>query len=271
MTRLQPFTDPQLFHATALPFWLTRPAESNLQWALAEKLSKGGKIAQAFILYQNDEVHAVGLQTDAPRPLILQAAGPLGDRDVQLIEACCAEIPGLIITKRTADDYLFSSRYEPLSIVTLLSYQLDELIPGFSRPNGELVPSTSVPVELIAEWLEAFIIFIKETGNDGNYLEQARKLVASGDLYVYLVDGKPVSMAGNTRSQGGIAAVNYVFTPEHLRKNGYAYSCVGELSSQLLQTHDTCILYADKDYPASNGVYRKLGYREVGESLEILF
>jgi hypothetical protein len=271
MTRLQPFTDPQLFFTAALPFWRSRPAESSLQWSLSAKWAKQGEVAQAFILYQGDEVHAVGLQTDSPRPLILQAAGPLGERDVHLIEAYCGELPGLVAIKTLTDDYLFSTRYAPLGTVVLVSYQLDELIPGFSRPNGELVSASSVPIELITEWLEKFILFIEETGNDGNYLEQARNLVSSGNLYVYLLDGVPVSMAASTRSQGGVAAVNYVFTPEQLRKNGYAYSCVGELSTHLLQTHDCCILYADKDYPASNRVYQKLGYYDTGESLEVLF
>lgn len=213
----------------------------------------------------------VGLQTDAPRPLILQAAGPLGERDVHLIEAYCVQLPGIIATGILAEDYLFSSRYAPLATVNLIAYRLDELTPGYSRKNGELVPASTVPINLITEWLEAFIIFIKETGNDGNYSAQARKLVDSGNLYVYLLNGTPVSMAGNTRSQGGVAAVNYVFTPDHLRKNGYAYSCVGELSRYLLKTHDSCVLYADKNYPASNGVYRKLGYSEMGESVEVLF
>lgn len=271
MTRLQPFTDVNLFLIAALPFWSSRPAESSLQWSLTERYAKQGGVAQAFILYHGDEIHVVGLHTESTRPLILQTAGPLGDRDVQLIEGLCGAVPGLIATKMVTDDYLFSSRYEPLAQLSLLSYQLDELVPGFSRPSGELVPAAQVSIELIAQWLEDYFIFIEEIGDDGDYIKQARSLIDPGHLYVYLIDGKPVSMAASTRSQGGIAAVNYVFTPEEMRKNGYAYSCVGELSKLLLQTHDCCILYADKNYPASNRVYQKLGYYETGESVEVTF
>lgn len=271
MNRLEPFTDPDLFCATALPFWRARPVATNLQWALAESCAKKGRFTCAFIVYQGDEIHLVGLRTDDERPLVLEAAGPLGKTDVRLIEEYCGDFPGLVANKQLGSDYLFSSRYSPLHTLFLIGYQLDELIPGYARKTGELVPASSVPFELIVEWLASFLCFIDMIGSGDNYSEQARKLVDSGNLYVYLLDGIPVSMAGSTRSNGGVAAVNYVFTPEHLRMNGYAYSCVGELSALLLKTHDCCILYADKDFPASNRVYQKLGYYAIAESLEAAF
>lgn len=271
MTQLQSFTDPQHFFTTALPFWEANPIANNLQWSLAEKYAAVGKVSRAFVLRRNDTIYAVGLQTDPPRPLILQAREPLDGQDIQLIENYCQHIPALIALKPVADDYLLSSRYAAVGQVVLVGYCLAEVVPGFSRPNGLLVPASVVSLTLLTQWMEDFLLFVEELGGDRNYEGRVRSLMEAGQLFVYLVDGVPVSMAGSTRSNGGVAAVNYVFTPEELRGNGYAYSCVGELSQRLLKTHDYCVLYADKHYPASNRVYEKLGYQKIDESIEVSF
>jgi uncharacterized protein len=52
-----------------------------------------------------------------------------------------------------------------------------------------------------------------------------------------------------------------------MRSHGYARACVAELSASTLQQGHRCILYTDLANPASNSVYRRIGYRAVDEGL----
>jgi predicted GNAT family acetyltransferase len=55
-----------------------------------------------------------------------------------------------------------------------------------------------------------------------------------------------------------------VYTPPHYRNRGYAAACVAALSKRLLDSgRKFCALFADAENPISNGIYRKIGYRDV--------
>ena len=63
------------------------------------------------------------------------------------------------------------------------------------------------------------------------------------------------------------ARIFLVYTPPQFRGRGYATSCVGSLTERLLDSGKTyCCLYADRGNPASNDVYRKVGYRPAGDA-----
>jgi predicted GNAT family acetyltransferase len=89
--------------------------------------------------------------------------------------------------------------------------------------------------------------------------------IGDGEVFVW-EDGGPVSMASKTRPTRRGISVGMVFTPPDRRRRGYATACVGELSRLLLREGRAfCALYADLSNPVSNSIYRKIGYRPIGD------
>ncbi len=87
------------------------------------------------------------------------------------------------------------------------------------------------------------------------------RFVKTGNMYYFVADGQVVSMAANHRNTETAKAIGYVYTPPHLRGNGYAHALVSMLSEKLLETTDSVILYADAANPISNHIYKKIGYK----------
>jgi predicted GNAT family acetyltransferase len=85
-------------------------------------------------------------------------------------------------------------------------------------------------------------------------------------------DNSPLTMASNHRNLITIGGVGYVYTPKHLRRNGYATYCVALLSKIILESgKKSCVLYADLNNPISNSIYLKIGFKPVCDSLAVKF
>jgi len=91
-------------------------------------------------------------------------------------------------------------------------------------------------------------------------------------LFVWEVDGAVVSMAAVTVAQGGVSRVGLVYTPAENRKRGFASVCVASLTAcELTTAGRTCMLYTDLANPTSNSIYQAVGYRRVGDAVELRF
>ena len=91
-------------------------------------------------------------------------------------------------------------------------------------------------------------------------------------MWVWEVDGDIVSMTGHAgRTPTGIR-IGPVYTPPDHRGRGYATALVHAQTAWLLANAvDVCFLYTDLANPTSNGVYRRIGYRQVAEATEFAF
>jgi ribosomal protein S18 acetylase RimI-like enzyme len=71
------------------------------------------------------------------------------------------------------------------------------------------------------------------------------------------------------RGTGGVARIGPIYTRSDYRCRGYGTSLTAFLTSKLLHEWNCRVmLFADKFNPASNSVYRQLGFEIVGENLE---
>ena len=90
--------------------------------------------------------------------------------------------------------------------------------------------------------------------------------LAHDRLWVWEVDGEPVTMASCTEAIGGVCRIGSVYTPPELRRRGHATACVAALSERLLATGaERCMLYAQLHNPTSNAIYRRMGYEPVAD------
>jgi len=67
-------------------------------------------------------------------------------------------------------------------------------------------------------------------------------------------------------------AISMVYTPAHLRKRGYATSCVAAVTRRMFDAgKQFCCLYTDLTNPTSNSIYQKIGYEPVCDSEDLVF
>ena len=79
-------------------------------------------------------------------------------------------------------------------------------------------------------------------------------------------------MAGIARPTTNGMCINYVYTPPAHRKRGLASSCVASLSQLILDRgYQFCTLFTDEDFPTSNRIYKRMGYKEVATFASIQF
>ena len=129
---------------------------------------------------------------------------------------------------------------------------------------GALRLATSEDAALAMRWA---VGFARDTGIDFPASEEAvGRWIRRESLFVWEVDGTPVSIAvaqGRTRSG---ARVGYVYTPPAWRGRGYATASVAALSQRLLDSGlDFTVLYTDLANPTSNSIYRRIGYNPIAD------
>jgi predicted GNAT family acetyltransferase len=182
------------------------------------------------------------------------------------------DLPGVGGPRRQAEAFAaaWSSRTgAPVSLSARhVMYAADAATPPAGVP-GRLRRAESGEVPLLCEWLAAFF---RDTRLPAESKAEVTERVADGRMYVWDVDGRPVSMAGVTVPVGGVVRVVMVYTPPNLRGRGYASCGVAALTElQLAVPGRTCMLYADLGNDTSNGIYQAIGYRPIGEAVQLAF
>jgi len=148
-------------------------------------------------------------------------------------------------------------------------YQLDALIEPASPPPGALRSAGPADTELASEWMRRFSL---DAGlGDGEFEPVIRRLIERNALYFWDDDG-PRSMAGTSGPTANGIRVSMVYTPSELRGRGYAGACVAATCRRqqaLGRRH--CYLYADLSNPTSNALYQRIGFRAVGDEIDLDF
>lgn len=189
----------------------------------------------------------------------------LGNRDIQ----------GVTGSNQTAD--LFAKGYAKGKQKQWHVYmEMEAYHCPFVKKNimtpGEAMVANMEHLEKVAFFLTKFI---EEAFGDVVDLESqkksARKMIESGNVYVWGVEGEIVSMANIAHRSPRHGRINGVFTPVSLRKKGYASALVAEVSSSIIREGLTPMLYADLKNPSANKIYQEIGYTECGKISDIRF
>ena len=141
-------------------------------------------------------------------------------------------------------------------------YEIRRVQPLDDLPQGVLRLATDSDLQIITSWVAGFI---KEVGvsERSDPADLARDRLKNGSVFVW-DDAGPVSMAAWTGKTPNGVRVNFVYTPENLRRRGYASACVAAFTRLLLgKGNKYCCLYTDLANPTSNGIYQRIGYHAV--------
>ena len=188
------------------------------------------------------------------------------------------DIPGVTTEKNLAE--CFAKEYatvKGLNFNTTMSQRIYEL--KAVNPNikqfGCVRLLNEKDMHFFPYWAEAFNaasiygntqMSIPQDANSYHYRLSTKK------QYVLEDNGIPVSMAGYTKETQTAICVSFVYTPTYYRGNGYASSCVAQISQIALDKGFTkCVLYTDLLNPTSNSIYQKIGYTPICDSLMLKF
>ncbi|MCA9715454.1 MAG: GNAT family N-acetyltransferase [Myxococcales bacterium] len=145
-------------------------------------------------------------------------------------------------------------------------YELSRVI----APSPVLGAMRSAVASDLDRVVEFAVGFARDTGavrSEGDALvARVAALVSEGIFVVWELEGELVSMAASRGPTPRGIRISWVYTPPELRGRGYAGALVAGLSQRELDAgREFCFLFTDLDNPASNKVYRRVGYRQVGE------
>jgi uncharacterized protein len=184
------------------------------------------------------------------------------------------EIPGVVGDKKLAD--VFAGRWcgrHGLKVVNTQTQKVYKLttVKDVPMAPGKLRAATEADRELVKKWSHGFHVDCFGTNSKVPESDLTMR-IPEGNVFLWEVDGKPVSTAEKTRATVNGETVGGVYTPPELRKKGYATSCVAELSRLILKSGKLfCTLYTDLANPTSNSIYKKIGYVEIADSVQHTF
>lgn len=134
---------------------------------------------------------------------------------------------------------------------------------GFARP------ATLEDLPLLTHWEQQFIRECRLPESPATVAEEVRLRLAEPEplYWLWCVDGAPVAMALG-RSRPPAARIGMVYTLPAQRGRGYAGALVSGVAATLMAHHcEAVFLYTDLANATSNGVYLRIGFRRIGESV----
>ncbi|MGP1907824.1 GNAT family N-acetyltransferase [Metabacillus sp. JX24] len=278
---LKEYKDRRTYIEKSEPLLMKQEAENNLALGLLSVFKKTVPASDVYTaLMETEGAPAAALLMTPPHNLILTYNNELISETLiaemvrQLISAGVS-VPGAVgeryWTERFAKEWAEQAGNRADIVMEQKIYQLHEVQP-VSVSEGTFQKAKLEHLPLLTEWMADFMTFTNEPPiTTLQAAERMKKFLAEDSIYIWSVDGIPVSMAKKSRSTQNGITVSLVYTPEKFRGRGYASSCVSALSSELLKNYSFCTLYTDLSNPTSNSIYQKIGYKPIQDSVMISF
>jgi predicted GNAT family acetyltransferase len=223
------------------------------------------------------ELYAAALRTPPHGVVLAYLSGSLdlvADALQVAVSSKYKGIPGVVgdkeLTDTFAERWCTSHGVKVVNTTAQCIYKLVKVNDVQLSP-GKLRIATEADKELVKKWGHGFHVDIGGEASRAPEMDIAA-VIGRGWVFLWELNGQPVSMALKTRPTDKGMTVSGVYTPPELRGKGYATSCVAELSRHVLQSgYQFCTLYTDLANPTSNSIYMKIGYVEAGDSVEHTF
>ena len=273
--------DVQVFEHRGLAWMERDPLLNTLPATIARSvmagLYPGDSAPPVWITIESDDHQPIGAAVRTPpRNMVLPAvptelASALGEFMFDRSEG--EDLPGVNGPVETAR--AFADRWAELTgcdvrtETNLRLYGLDMLVPP-TDPGGGWRLATRDDADLCFGW---FAAFAAETTASVPPPER-RDVLARIDgrrLGLWLVDRRPVSLAGWTVPASGVVRVGPVYTPPEQRGRGYGTAATAAATAGILSTGAQACLFTDLGNPISNSIYQRIGYRAVTDCVELAF
>ena len=278
------FSDAPAFMREAQPFLQAREAENSLVFGILDRLQGGVYTLTAppllALAQEGQSIVGVAIRTP-PRNVVLSvmsegtAASLARTLYTDGIAAPGVVGPGMA-AQAFADAWCAASGQQPAVALCEGIYELKQVSPP-SEVSGRFRWAEPADRETLIAWIIAFereALGIAEPDRLEREAWAGRVIQRTehGGMGIWEDQGQPMCFAGyNGRTPHG-ARIGPVYTPPERRGHGYASACTAAVSQYLLdQGAERCFLHTDLANPTSNKIYQAIGYRWVGEALEISF
>lgn len=262
------------FAERALPFLERDPVRNNSAYSVIAERHLGGWPTEPGALWvsvTDDGGELVGLALWTPPYPAVQLTDMPHDAVLAVADHLAESHPGLPgVSGPVAVARGFAVRWATLTgaVVALTAsrrlFQLDQLrMPA--RVPGRLREAAQPDRDMLARWSAEFMLEATpdQPGADPAAPIDAR-LSRGGMLWLWDVDGTPVSGLWFNLPAAGVIRISGVYTPPEHRGHGYASACVAAASRVALDRGAvSCVLNTDLMNPTSNRIYQAIGYRPV--------
>lgn len=274
--------DPQEFLASAGGFLQERPASNTVPLTVVASLIAGRRTpddedAPLFGWWQSatgTEVAGAFIHTP-PFPLYLagppeHAVAPLADLLASRERRLAGVDGGGNLAALFAACWTARHRVAAVPALHARLYRLQTLRPP-PAPPGRATIASARDRDVVVAWLAAFATELR--------IPAARTLPQLGDrltagAYTLWIDdaGEPVALAGISREVGGSRRVGPVFTRADRRNAGYGAAVTAAACRRALDGGTSeLLLFADVGNPASNRLYRRLGFEPLEDRRTVRF
>ena len=282
--RARTVDDPGRFLQEAGPLLLLDEARHNLMLGIVGRIASEPESYPVFRLWVVEDEHneVVGAASMTP-PWPVALARPTREGAIEaLVAAANADdlpVPGVVGGVPEVHGFAAGwSAATGMGVATRRSegvYALDRVEPVDPASGGSR-PATEADASLLQRWMVDFVAEAlphdPAIGDGGRAIVASRLRGGDAGFWVWEDDGRAVSVAGYSGPTPNGIRIGPVYTPPELRGRRYATALVAELSAWLLAGGRTfCFLYTDLANPTSNAIYRRIGYRQVCDSANIVF
>lgn len=145
-------------------------------------------------------------------------------------------------------------------------------------PAGALREAGLQDLDLLARWHRDFAAAAEEQGgrSTGSHHvlptpEDLRSQLETGGGYWLWgdPDGRPAHFTAVSPPAFGVCRIGPVYTPAEYRGRGIAGHVVGVLTRRILDAGHRACLFTDQANPTANALYQGLGYRALGDTVEL--
>jgi ribosomal protein S18 acetylase RimI-like enzyme len=253
----------------SLDFLAARQAQNHLLLGLALTLKNSAAWDESFYSFGPDKVEGAFVYAPSRGMLVSASCSP------RSIEAMVAdsmalgrEMAGIAGPRPDADQLAGAWTFAgggPMALsVAGFVYQLRELNAP-SPAAGAARLAGPGDISQVVDWSRSLAL---ESGEffDAEYaMLAAQRRVDAGELWLW-TDPEPVSMMRISSTGAGGFRIRAVFTPASRRNRGYASSLLSHAILAALRPPDApCFLDTSAANTVANRIYRKLGFRQVGE------
>jgi predicted GNAT family acetyltransferase len=278
---VQRYTDPEAFYQRVEAHLMAHEAENNLVFGILSNVRRGDYENPYMAVVEHEGAlvlvalrtppHRVIFSTDDAIEAALAVAEDLRGSDQ-------AGVTGAPQTARAFAEAWSAANGKRFALeMPMHIYKLDRVIPA-QRVAGTLRRADPVgDHDLLKKWVAGFE---QDTFGETDVEEVERTLQFwlnstpdTRGLFLWEIDGQPVTMTGYAGPTPHGIRVNYVYTPPEFRRRGYASACVAAVTQYLLDSgRKFCFLFTDRNNPTSNHIYQEIGYELVcdADSYEFL-
>lgn len=275
--RLRVHSDADDFRSVAGDWYRRSPMAHTIELSLLRGPMPTDPDPVLITAWDGDGLVGAAMRTP---PLALLCGGLSGapvDETVSALRSADIAVPGVRGPRPTAETFTerWCAQTGAVAEVTTeeLLYRLGTLTEPAGVPGGHRI-AREVDLPVLIRYQSDFAV--EAFGHEPDPHRAAAAVAAAraaGDPYLlWTAHGAPVSMAAVRAPAAGVSRIGPVYTPPEVRGRGFgsavtAAACRWALAAGAGQV----VLFADVANPASNHVYRQLGFTPVGDSLTIAF